>query len=334
MSNINLKNMLPGIVSIAIIAGMAIQAFATNADMSAFVKRDKYLTTYHELDWYIDDIEKSLDRLYKYSCTNVKTWGGTGWNTHTLMDVWFSGYSGANSYHWYQNPIADFSEEGYLRVAQRDAINAFGNHSKTDVLTKDVPASLLKWRSGVELYPHTKITHKITRVWPNTTSAEQHPTYTFEVEMGPFKKFPHVTGGTSWNQSTICAGPSSLLPGFYGTVGTNAMYYAHGTDTRPTSWTTLTSAVFNNTTSSRNNTSTTTEFRDQYSATDLEENSYDNPDKANSTLRYYYYSTLPGVNISSYDKVWIRIYCSATNITYSTAYDTGSYNLTTWNNNK
>ena len=76
IKNINLKNLVPGIISLMLIAGMAASTLATNIDLEAFVRRDDFLAKYNELDWRVDDIEKSLDRLYKFTCTNVKTFGG------------------------------------------------------------------------------------------------------------------------------------------------------------------------------------------------------------------------------------------------------------------
>ena len=83
MNKINFKKIAPGIISVVIIAGMAIQSFATNVDMAAFVKKDTYMTKYYELDFRIDDIEKSLARTYRFVCTNLKSYGGTA-NTYAF----------------------------------------------------------------------------------------------------------------------------------------------------------------------------------------------------------------------------------------------------------
>ena len=68
MNKPSFKKFLPGLVSVIIIAGMAVQSFATNIDLAAFVNKDKYMTKYYELEWRIKDIEKRLDRKFACLC--------------------------------------------------------------------------------------------------------------------------------------------------------------------------------------------------------------------------------------------------------------------------
>lgn len=333
MKNNKFKKFLPGLISIVIIAGMAVQSFATNVDMAAFVKKDKYMTKYYELDFRIDDIEKSLDRLYKFTCTNVKSYGGSGQNATHFMNPWASVYSDSISYHWYQDPIADLTEPKYMRVGVYTALSALGNVSHTHTSTKEIPAQLFKWRSGVELYPHTKVTLKYARrVLDNGL-----PTYLTEMIMGPFKKFPHITGSMGWNTSTICSANAAYFPGIWGDGSSTTTYYAYGTDTEPTSWTTIGNGCLGQSSVFLTNTTLRAELRDEFPIEQIEQNWYHDPVKSNAYGRVLYYVSAPNTNIESFDKVWIRHYynnSTATSISRANSFDLGVYNLTTWNNNK
>ena len=145
---VNNKKLITSIISVVIIAGMAIQSFATNVDFEAFVKKDEYLMKYSEIDWRIEDIDNDIERLYKYTCTNIQSFGGSG-NQDTRTNVPFYRRNTTATYHWYANPIADLSEEGYLRFNTADQINQFGSHGKVDRYYLEIPAALCKWRDGI-----------------------------------------------------------------------------------------------------------------------------------------------------------------------------------------
>ena len=209
MNKLSINKILPSVVSIMIIVGMAVQSFATNVDRAAFVQKDKYMTKYYELDWRIDDVNKSLERLYKFTCTNVRSFGGSG--QEQSYDNIFYQRNATQTYHWYSLPIADLSEEGYLRVNNADALTWFGNHGKTDRMEFEIPASLCRWRKDVELYPHTKVKILLLRTWPNTSGTQQQATLQFEIKMGPFKKFPYIN---STGASQIFFATNQRLYGF------------------------------------------------------------------------------------------------------------------------
>lgn len=327
MNKLNIKKLMPGIVSIIIIVGMAVQSFATNVDMAAFVKKDKYMTKYYELDWRIDEVEQTLERLYKFTCTNVKSFGGT--TNHAQEDFLFNINVTAQTYHWYGYPVVDISEEGYLKVAPNDSINFFSGHSKTDSFVREVPASFLRWRDGVELYPNTKVKTVISRTSVNGGAYGTVPTYSVEVIMGPFKKFPHIT--TTGTGGTIFVGD-----GFFSTIrGVNySMYYRYNTDTEPTSWTSMSTGVLSFSAADRGNTNLPTSLQEKITMEDIEDVSYSGDyRKAMVTPCYAFPNAVFGVNVSSYDKLWLRSY-GTTTLTNPSGLDIKNLTLTTWNNNK
>ena len=311
-----------------IVAGMAVQSLATNVDMAAFVKKDTYLTKYYELDFRIDDIEKSLDRLYKFTCTNVKSFGGNSSHNSKLTQPYHNTWSTVQTYPWYVPPTVDLSEQGYIRFNPMNVLNAFGNHSSTHKYVAEKPASMFKWRSGTELYPNTKLKFVCTVTSPNTTAIDQVQTFNYELIMGPFKKFPHITGSTAWNASTLCVGKEGFaLP--MNTNGAN-MYYAHGTDTEPTSWSSTMSGRLTYTMMTRTTTNLRPEFRQPaVTLDDVSEYYISDPQKVNSSAPLIFYATLPGTNLESLDKVWIRQQYSNTN---DAQIDMSTLNLITWNN--
>lgn len=330
MKSNNIKKIIPGFISMAIILGMAIQSFATNVDMAAFVKKDKYMAKYYELDWRIDNIESTLEKLYKFVCTNVRTYGGN--NRYTYCNTVFFQDYGTQTHVWYPLPIADLSEEGYLRVSANDALNWFGNHSKTDKFEAEFPASLFKWRNGIELYPTTKIKHVITRTVPNTTAHSQIPSITHELIMGPFKKFPRVTATGTAGAYCISNGWAAA---FYNSSSFTALYYNYGTDTQPTSWSTMTGSL-GFSTFSRNTSSLPSELKGGVlTKEEMEAGMYRGADKreVNAFWTGVYQNPAIGADLSSYDKVWIRATSPATNVS-SPLIDPTIYKITTWNNNK
>ena len=326
MINRKFKKLIPSLVSIVLIAGMAIQSFATNVDFAAFVNKDDFFTKYYDYEWRIKEIDNMIERLYKFTCTNVVSYGGAGTAAEVVVAP-FSANNYTQTYHWYTRPIADLSEEGYLRVNPSDAINAFGNHSKALTMEFEIPASRLKWRNGVELYPHTKVIHKITRTWPNTTSATVQVPETYELIMGPFKKFPYFTT-TGWTNSGIFATDSE----YFGTALSYNMYYAVNKPTQPTSWTSMT-GVFSTVTYSRSRTDMIVDFQfDPGTVDEMVEYSYVNKYKyPRAIAEAIYMTTAMNTNLSTYDNVWIRGYGTTTNVIDSSI-NLGSYTIKGWNN--
>ena len=328
MNKLSINKILPSVVSIMIIVGMAVQSFATNVDMAAFVQKDKYMTKYYELDWRIDDVNKSLERLYKFTCTNVRSFGGSG--QEQSYDNVFYHRNSVQTYHWYSLPIADLSEEGYLRVNNADALTWFGAHGKTDRMEFEIPASLCRWRKDIELYPHTKVKILLSRTWPNTSGTQQLATLVLEIKMGPFKKFPYInsTGSTQTFFAT-----NQRLYGFSQFMMNNVQY-ARDTDTEPTSWTTMSGASVNPTNYDTNSASLPEELRTGTIKKEQIEEAYSSPKyKLNTSQFCLIPQTAWGVDTSKFDKVWLRIYTSSsTNIGQTISAD--QMTITTWNYNK
>ncbi len=318
-ANIN-KKMITSIVSIVIVAGMALQSFATNIDLEAFVNKEEYMSKYYEIDWRIDEIDAELERLYKFTCTNVASYGGTGDNTYR-SDQPFYMRNVTQTYPWYPNPIVDTSTEGYLRVNFQDMIHKYGAHGKYDVFEREVPASLCKWRTGFELYPNTTIKMKVTRNLANTTSASPTKGMSAEMIMGPFKKVPYIT-------QTSYAGALMTTDQFFWHYQTSYnMYYAYGTDKAPTTWSTqMGSNIYLSNMSLGNNKPDNFPAELRYEV-DIENSKY-KYDKA-SNVAFMYCSSAMTTDLRSRDKVWLRAYASWTGeLTDLTLAD---LTCTTWN---
>ena len=318
------KKLFPSFVSITIVAGMALQSFATEMNLEAFVDMETHLAKYHEIDYRIEDIDHYIERTYKFVCTNLKTYGGTG--SSVGRSQYFNPYNTTQTYHWSSDPIIDLSAQGYLRFNLIDTINAFGNHSNTQVFEKETPATLLKWRDGIQLYPTTKVYTKITRIFPNTTTASQTSTYRQEIIMGPFKKFPHIT-------STSYAGAIyTSLQYIHANIQSTNLYYNYNQDNKPSSWNSMSGVIVASSTDKNTTSSYPTNMKWGISTKeDIEDGSYSDRQTMTSTMTTAYVSTVFGVNLSNYDKVWIRSYAETTG-----NYDipVSEFNLTSWNNNK
>ena len=328
--SINLKRIMPGLVSVFIIAGMAIQSFATNVDMAAFVKKDKYMTKYYELDWRIDDIEKELERLYKFTCTNVRSYGGSGYKGFTSRQPGLPFYhlNTTNTYEWYVQPIADLSQEGYLRWNYPHVISNFGNHGKTDTFVREVPATLCRWRDGIELTPATKLRITYTRTWPTGTGTAPVPTMTETLVMGPFKKFPHIT--TTGTTSGFIYASDALLTN---EVLYNDIKYAYGSETEPTSWTTMSAGQLSEVYYQKNSTSIPTYVRGDFDYQQFANEAYNDRVKGNTHMSVRYISTVFGTDLSSRTNVWLMCTRTSTTATQFRA-GTADYTITTWNYNK
>lgn len=320
MNKLNIKKFIPGLISVVIIAGMAIQSFATNVDMAAFVKKDTYMTKYYELDFRIDDIEKYLARTYRYVCTNLRSYGGTALFYAYPGSIPFYTLNGANTYYWYVQPIADISEEKYLRFNYPHVLFQFGNHKKTDRFVSEVPASLFKWRDGIELQPNTKVKTTIQRTTPSGVTTSGNTNITETVIMGPFKKFPNISG-TGSTSGFINASLGRVIQ----CTSLSSISYQYGTETEPTSWGSTTGTLSQTWVTRGNGPSSSYPDQD-YSV--YENVGYDDMYKANSAQYIRYMSSALGVNLSSYENVWLKFTANATHYAY---YGVGEANLTTWN---
>jgi hypothetical protein len=333
MNKINFKKLLPGFVSIIIVAGMALQSFATDIDLSAFVDLDKHMTKYYELDWRVDEIENRLERMYKYVCTNVKTFGGSATNSSGSMypdQIIMYGPNSANSYYSWVNYIyADVGPDKTLRVNKPVPVNSgIASPSKKRDFVITIPASLCKWRDGIIPAPSCKVYITVSRTGAGYSSVASRYA---EVVMGPFKKFPHITGtGGAYSGGMICELPYNFNQDATA-YAANSLYYARNTETRPTSWTAMSGAIARGYTI-KGYSSTYTRFPMVRSA-DLENNLYS--DSVNFQSSYFCVSTVFGTNLSSYENVWIRLYDASNNTENRwRMLDPYRYTQTTWNYNK
>jgi hypothetical protein len=315
---VNKKKTITSLVSFIIIAGMAIQSLATNVDMAAFVKKDTYMSKYYELDYRIDDIEAELERLYKFVCTNVVSYHGAGADT-VLTGRIFLRKNQTQTYHWSSYPIVDLSEEGYLRVNHMDQLQSFGSHPKNDTFVKEFPASLCKWGNGFEVKPETKVRIKATRGVGTGSGISWACSYSYELVMGPFKKIPYITTTGATNgfimstQQALAIAPTSYTP-----------YYAYGTETEPTSWSSLGGSVY------YGNTIFDTNDVSKYDY-DVANYSYNKYDKSGTSCKIYVNSALT-TDPSSRTNVWLRLSGSGTGDLINL--NTSDPTLTTWNYNK
>lgn len=321
---VNNKKLITSIISVVIIAGMAIQSFATNVDFEAFVKKDEYLMKCNEIDWRIEDIDNDIERLYKYTCTNIQSFGGSG-NQDTRTNVPFYRRNTTATYHWYASPVIDFSTEGYLRFNHQDMLLKYGNHSTTNRFEREISAHMCKWRTGVELKPETKIILRVTRTVPNTTAASTNMSGTFECVMGPFKKIPYVTTTGSPNGSLMTSDQF-----FFPYISTFTPYYAYGTETEPTSWTTnLGGSIYLNNVYFGNN--TPAGFRPELRYEVDIENLGHRYKNSSNVAHLYVYNAMT-TDVSNRTNVWLRFYT-----TWSgelTTLPFGDLTMTSWNYNK
>lgn len=329
MKNISMKKLISGTISLVIIAGMALATFATNLDLEAFVNADDYEFTFHELDFLIDDLDTELERIYKFTCTNVKTFGGQVYNNdHTTM---FYTRNTTATYGWYAQPVADFSEEGYLRVNFADAINDFTGHGKTDKWEFKLPANLVKWNDGVEPAPNCFLKSELSRTWPNVagTKSVGASSVTMTVTMGPFKKFPNfTTAGAEKNQGLIC-GFDRILALSGNTPSAGLLKYAYNQTEEPTSWST--DGAGRITIGNTRWKGQTSSFYKQ-TAADVEAGAYTKTGGLRE--QYIYMYTSPTTDFSQYTNFWLSVtytYAGNRGYEYSSGFD--NYTLTSWNHN-
>ena len=347
MEKANFKKILPGIISVAIIIGMAIQSFATNVDMAAFVKKDKYMTKYYELDYRINDIEKELERLYKFTCTNVRSYGGSRGNyfQYNVGKVLFDSNGISTAYKVQIDPIADLSEEKYLKVNYRSGLytpsaSTMGRTANTQKWSTEISASAVRWNPSIEPAPNCKIRYEMSRTMSGTSSWDlSESSINITIVMGPFKKFINTTK----TGSTILSGgyigeldnrqfsPAGFIP----SAGSTS--YAYGTETEPTSWTTDSTGriyYFSNVNSTPAN---YTNQNTQYTREEMADRLKNDPYSKNAN----FYKSKMNINdafardLSQYKNVWIKSSYSY-NGNFSPVSNAGisEATLTTWNNNK
>lgn len=328
MKSVNLKKTIPGFIGILIIAGMAIQSFATNIDMAAFVNREKYLTKLHELEFRIDDIDKELDRLYKYTCTNIRTLGGSYWagNASDFNYLYNPSYGVTAATNYFQHGhMLDISQDKYLRFNQVAILNCWGdlyNASKT--LRKfegSIPASRCLWKEGIEPAPDAKV------IWRGTINGITNDSYTMEFVMGPFKKFPKITSpGTQTSQGLICEVPFA----FWGeTISSGTFSYAIGSKTEPTSWTTESSSKLD----INNSTSAETNYSWMEPRTDVDRNGGFYKEAVQNRSQKFRIVTAAFNALDGKENTWLRISFSGSQIfdSRTTRLHSSFVNLTNWN---
>ena len=335
MNKLNFKKFLPGLVSVIIIAGMAVQSFATNIDLAAFVNMDKYMTKYYELDWRIKDINNRLDRLYKFVCTNVKTYAGTSYADNTPAYPFYF-YSTNSWVSYYERYYTFLDDPKALRVNKRYLLTYRGTdatsgswRSHTNRFEKEIPASLCKWNKGIELLPNTTV--KITLT--DQPYAADSDTYWQTIVMGPFKKLPKLTAGATQATGYICELPFTLTSSTYN--WTNGFEYAYNRTTEPTSWTTFGTDVQLYTYGYYYSGSSQSQYP-PLTAADFENGDFALGKKSRGHTFWYVNSGAP-TDVSSRTNVWIRMrygISTGSNNYYAAFANLHELNLTSWNNNK
>lgn len=337
MKKINFKKIIPGFISFVIIAGMAFQSFATNVDMAAFVKKDTYMTKYYELDWRIDEIEKTLERMYKFTCTNVISFAGTGFYYADGSPAHAQILNGGHLYYgdsWAQTlvfknyPTIFLDDSGYLRLNKRFPLSYGGLFKAHNiVMEKEYHASQCLWHEGIVPAPNCKVKmkviHKIKSLDGNASE--------FEYILGPFKKFPKYTAYGQTNGKFV------VLPDCLNrtTMNQTGLQYAYGTETQPTSWTNFSTTSASLYTygfypTGRGDQSGWPDYTDE----DIEKDAYSR--KNQRMLTYIWFDNAVPQDLSSYKNLWIRW----TYTTSDSSYPSSSYwglrdmTITSWNNNK
>ena len=320
MMNINIKKLIPGMISMIIIAGMAIQSFATNVDLEAFVDLDTYTEKFNELDFRIDDIDKELDRLYKFVCTNVATFAGSqpwGSSQHYVGGHYNNSDSAGYPTHYY-SPVVDLSQDKWLRLGQIDFItytaSLYPANKFKKVYEYERPASLIRWREGIEPAPTCKV--KVNIVYDGRLNNNS----SCEIIMGPFKKFPNITTvGSGKTQCSICDIPRYLSWTFTGTE----FYYAVNSEQEPTSWTSHSGRL----TTTTVNAGATNSYYPYPTFNDVTDPNVGEE----SRIHWLTYMSTAMPNLSSYTNIWIKHRWSDTSNHFYFQTDRSQVNLTSWN---
>ena len=329
-----MKKLISGTISLVIIAGMALATFATNLDLEAFVKLDDYISVYAELDFLVDDIDEELERLYKFTCSNVKTFGGTGaayGATNDAGAVLFAYRNQTQTYNWYSDPIANFSDKGYLLFNSHGAINRYWDHNKVDRWTMKLPARLIKWNAGIEPAPTCMLRVDILQSWPGSIDPNHvEARAIIQITMGPFTKFPRfTTAGTGKAQALICAFDRIISIGS-STSSAGQLKFAYNQETEPTVWSTDGAGAFNLGTRVVKG-DVTYSLSEKVKAADLENDPYSKTSgRMEQTLSF---STVPTVDFSQYTNLWISLlygyHDGGLSFVRESSFD--NFTLTTWN---
>ena len=332
----NNRKLIPGIISLFIIAGMAFSTFATDVDMAAFVRKDEHKTKYFEVDFRINSIDADLERLYKWTCTNVKSFGGATGSLDLSVSAYINPfvYGSTNSdYHENVNPIADLSEEGYLRFNTGRIINDFGDHSKVNYMRYEIPASQCIWKDGVVPAPNCTFIINSRRDWANSTSYSSNVSFhSIEMIMGPFTKFPKITA-TGDNAGFLVAFPNVFLYTNRTWSTSIGIYYQKDTLTQPTTWNTVSGS---NTGMRINYQLDGATERPSFPPQTTDE-FINAPDKRFSNMRknfLCFYNTAPTTDFSTMTNVWLRYVYSSSGTDDDKDISLDNFTLTSWNYNK
>ena len=353
MNKLNFRKLLPGLVSVIIIAGMAAQSFATSVDMAAFVDKEKYMTKYYELDWRIDQIENRLINLYQFTCSNVRTFAGAGYTSSGSAEIT---RTGANLYSrtsilqnpYMASPLVNLRNPGYLRLNSATALSwntgTPSQHGHNYV--KSIPASLCQWMDGIE--PAENCTIEVN-AWLNynngggVSTMNGFTNYNYVTTMGPFKKFKYPANygsGGIWVKIPPEFGQPGVTTGNQTrsvTSNPTDLQYAENSLTKPTTWTNL------STTNSR-------PYVQSYLTGGLSgfpNRDYDEypstafyPEKGSNTYYCYYWNgALPSTSLEGKTNVWLRFYNYSSDTAdggYVSAFNGVGINtvIKNWNNNK
>ena len=237
--NISFKKLLPSFISLVVVVCMAAStftAFATGIDLEAFIKKDEYKTRLYEVEFKINNIEKELDRIYKFTCTNVRTYGGSQYlSTSNVHQRMFAPHVTGTSTNPFQYSLTvDMSQDKYMRVGFGSFLgwssSTYDTANTLRELEYEIPASEMKWREGIVPMPNCKL------MWKGTLTGIINSNYTMSITMGPFKKFPAITStGATISSGYICELPTRV----WGTTTSGLTFkYAFGSETEPTTWTT------------------------------------------------------------------------------------------------
>ena len=335
MKKINYKKIIPGFISLLIVAGMAFQSFATNVDLDAFIDIESHTTKFYELEWRINEIDKKLERMYKFVCTNVRSFAGNGHRPFSLgPHIFYDGTIG-NTNPFTNYPLVDLTEQKYLKFNTQVMLINYGSIGKTVNAEYEIPASLCKWRNGIEVKPETKVKVRATYMVPGYgigSTASPGATVSTEWILGPFKKFPHITSTGSDNGFIFA---SDRLQPVQSTFSNSEVQYARGTVKQPTSWTSLSSgAVYLGAETEKGFTRAGQTVYEKVTAAEFEEYAYEDEIKSRDFMTHTYVSTVFGTNLSSYENVWLRFYRTQSSTYGWDASLSTAYTITNWNNNK
>lgn len=326
MKNINFKKLIPCIISLFVILGMAAQSFATDVDLSAFVPKEEFDAKYYELNYRVKNIEDDIERTYKFVCTNVKTFAGTPFTALAGARNPFNAWNTNSVYHWMNFPIVDFSDPKALRFNSGGMINLYGSHYKVSNFEYEIPATLCKWRDGIELGKECKVKFDVSRTWGSGTGPATNVTdVTVNITLGPFKKFPKITtAGSAISQGYVCDIPAVPCKN---TANGTAFYYAYGTETEPTSWTSDTGRLYMNTANSGN--TNYSKFPTK-NAEYLREHAYSKD--ALYLNQMIHFNTVPAADFSTRTNLWLKYTYQSSSMGVDRGLNLDFLKMTNWNN--